>query len=98
MEKKYFAISSAETYHACRVLRPFLLVRFNNCFVNFSDEPRSLEPLDPPEGSAPGDRIFFEGSESGKPDEQLNPKKKVWEKLQVLLNRTYILTQPDNTK
>jgi len=47
------------------------------------DEPRAVEPLDPPEGSAPGDRVFFEGNETGAPDEQLNPKKKVWDKLQV---------------
>lgn len=46
------------------------------------DEPRALEPLDVPEGSAPGDRVYFEGH-NGEPDEQLNPKKKVWEKLQV---------------
>lgn len=42
-----------------------------------------MEPLDPPEGSAPGERVFFEDHESGKPDEELKPKKKVWEKLQV---------------
>jgi tyrosyl-tRNA synthetase len=42
-----------------------------------------VEPLDPPEGSSPGDRVFVEGYETGKPDDKLNPKKKVWEKLQV---------------
>ncbi|CAL8294662.1 unnamed protein product [Merluccius merluccius] len=46
-------------------------------------EPRRVEPLDPPEGSSPGDRVFVEGCETGKPDDKLNPKKKVWEKLQV---------------
>ncbi|XP_059900216.1 tyrosine--tRNA ligase, cytoplasmic isoform X1 [Gadus macrocephalus] len=46
-------------------------------------EPRRVEPLDPPEGSSPGDRVFVEGYETGKPDDKLNPKKKVWEKLQV---------------
>lgn len=35
-----------------------------------------------PAGAKAGDRIAVEGS-SGQPDEQLNPKKKVWEKLQV---------------
>ncbi|EDO47243.1 predicted protein [Nematostella vectensis] len=34
----------------------------------------------PPEGSAPGDRVVFDGQE-GEPDAQLNPKKKVWETL-----------------
>ncbi|XP_071112509.1 tyrosine--tRNA ligase, cytoplasmic-like [Haliotis cracherodii] len=46
------------------------------------DDPRAVEPLDPPEGSAPGDRVFVEGYEKGTPDEELKPKKKVWEKLQ----------------
>lgn len=46
------------------------------------DDPRAVEPLDPPEGSAPGDVVFFEDHESGKPDDELKPKKKVWEKLQ----------------
>ncbi|KAK2588844.1 hypothetical protein KPH14_001714 [Odynerus spinipes] len=48
------------------------------------DEPtRRVEPLKPPPNSNPGDRVFTEGYESGTPDEVLNPKKKVWEKLQV---------------
>uniref|UniRef100_A0AAX7V6T0 Tyrosine--tRNA ligase n=1 Tax=Astatotilapia calliptera TaxID=8154 RepID=A0AAX7V6T0_ASTCA len=51
--------------------------------ASIEGEPRKVEPLDPPEGSLPGDRVFVEGYESGKPDDRLNPKKKVWEKLQV---------------
>jgi len=47
------------------------------------DDPKQVEPLDPPAGCEPGDKIFVEGYEIGNPDEQLNPKKKVWEKLQV---------------
>ncbi|KAG5842316.1 hypothetical protein ANANG_G00176330 [Anguilla anguilla] len=46
-------------------------------------EPRRVEPLDPPEGSSPGERVFVEGYEAGKPDDELKPKKKVFEKLQV---------------
>lgn len=42
-----------------------------------------MEPLLAPEGSAPGERVFVEGYETGTPDEVLNPKKKVWEKLSV---------------
>lgn len=53
------------------------------CLFSSEGEPRKVEPLDPPEGSLPGDRVFVEGYESGKPDDRLNPKKKVWEKLQV---------------
>lgn len=37
----------------------------------------------PPEGSAVGDRVMFDGADSCEPDERLNPKKKIWEKLQV---------------
>ncbi|XP_039595462.1 tyrosine--tRNA ligase, cytoplasmic [Polypterus senegalus] len=44
---------------------------------------KKVEPLNPPEGSAPGDHVFVEGYEDGKPDEELKPKKKVFEKLQV---------------
>jgi len=47
------------------------------------EEPRAVEPLIPPDGSAPGDVVYVEGYENGTPDQQLNPKKKVWEKLQV---------------
>ena len=46
------------------------------------DEPREVEPLCPPEDSKPGDRISIEGYENSQPDDQLNPKKKVWETLQ----------------
>lgn len=51
--------------------------------ASIEGEPRRVEPLDPPEGSSPGDRVFVEGHETGKADNKLNPKKKVWEKLQV---------------
>uniref|UniRef100_A0A7N8WQ22 Tyrosine--tRNA ligase n=1 Tax=Mastacembelus armatus TaxID=205130 RepID=A0A7N8WQ22_9TELE len=51
--------------------------------ASIEGDPRRVEPLDPPEGSSAGDRVFVEGYESGKPDDRLNPKKKVWEKLQV---------------
>lgn len=46
------------------------------------DNPKQVEPLVPPEGSAPGDRVFVEGYESGEPEAELKPKKKVWETLQ----------------
>jgi len=47
------------------------------------EEPREVEPLGVPEGAVAGDRITVEGHEEGGPDEVLNPKKKVWEKLSV---------------
>lgn len=46
------------------------------------EEPREVEPLCPPENSKPGDRVSVEGYENSQPDDQLNPKKKVWETLQ----------------
>ncbi|XP_026670464.1 tyrosine--tRNA ligase, cytoplasmic [Ceratina calcarata] len=48
------------------------------------DEPvKRVEPLRPPAGSKPGDKVAVDGYEDGSPDDVLNPKKKVWEKLQV---------------
>ncbi|NWI91396.1 SYYC protein, partial [Pitta sordida] len=46
-------------------------------------EPRQVEPLDPPAGCCPGERVYVEGYEGGEPDEELKPKKKVFEKLQA---------------
>jgi glutamyl-tRNA synthetase len=40
-----------------------------------------VEFLLPPAGSKPGDRVYFPGHE-GTPDEQLNPKKKIFETVQ----------------
>jgi len=53
-----------------------------------SDDPRAVEPLDPPSSSVVGERVVVEGFESGSPDAQLNPKKKVWEKLAPGLRTT----------
>ena len=50
------------------------------------EDPRTVEPLEPAEGCKPGDKVFVEGYESGKPDDELKPKKKVWEKLQVSID------------
>ena len=48
-----------------------------------TDEPtRQVEPLDPHPDSEPGERVFVEGFSGSEPAEQLNPKKKIWEKLQ----------------
>lgn len=50
-------------------------------------EPRHVEPLDPPADSQVGDRVFIEDifDKSSIPPQYdiLNPKKKVWDKLQV---------------
>lgn len=42
-----------------------------------------VEPLEPAAGSKSGDKVFVEGYEQGEPDKILNPKKKIWEQLQV---------------
>ncbi|KFM76959.1 Tyrosine--tRNA ligase, cytoplasmic, partial [Stegodyphus mimosarum] len=47
------------------------------------EEPREVELLCPPNNSKPGDRVFVEGYENSEPDDQLNPKKKIWESLQA---------------
>ncbi|KAM4656995.1 tyrosine--tRNA ligase, cytoplasmic isoform 3-T3 [Amazona ochrocephala] len=47
------------------------------------EEPRLVEPLDPPAGCCAGERVYVEGYEGGQPDEELKPKKKVFEKLQA---------------
>lgn len=52
----------------------------NNFLFVYSED--AVEPLKIPDGVAPGDRITVDGHK-GTPDVQLNPKKKVWEKLQA---------------
>lgn len=47
------------------------------------NEHKQIELLEPPETCDAGDQVFVDGYEAGVPDEQLNPKKKVWEKLQA---------------
>lgn len=52
--------------------------------MEFRDgEERKVEPLRPPADAVPGDRVIVDGYETGAPDDVLNPKKKVWEKLAV---------------
>lgn len=40
-----------------------------------------VELVEPPAGAAIGERVYVEGF-PGEPDEQLNPKKKIWETVQ----------------
>ncbi|NWT38957.1 SYYC protein, partial [Chroicocephalus maculipennis] len=46
-------------------------------------EPGGVEPLDPPAGCCAGERVYGGGYEGGEPDDELKPKKKVFEKLQA---------------
>ncbi|KAG5844939.1 hypothetical protein ANANG_G00133480 [Anguilla anguilla] len=41
-----------------------------------------VEILDPPSGAVPGDRVTFQ-SFPGEPDKELNPKQRVWERVQA---------------
>ncbi|KAJ2780905.1 G4 quadruplex nucleic acid binding protein [Coemansia javaensis] len=47
-----------------------------------SPDGATVEFVEPPAGSKPGDRVYFEGFESGVPEEQLKPKQKVFETIQ----------------
>ncbi|XP_075677982.1 tyrosine--tRNA ligase, cytoplasmic-like [Dermatophagoides pteronyssinus] len=58
-------------------------------------EPRKVEPLDPPSNSEPGDLILFESITDDQENtpitfQIIDPKKKIWEKLQINLS-----TSPD---
>ncbi|KAI8868324.1 nucleic acid-binding protein [Ramicandelaber brevisporus] len=47
-----------------------------------SADGNKVELVNPPAGSAPGAKVFFEGFEEGTPEPVLNPKKKIWETIQ----------------
>lgn len=53
----------------------------SHAMVMCASAPEKVEILDPPAGSKPGDKVTVEGF-SGTPDQQLNPKKKVFEGIQ----------------
>ncbi|MFT7815181.1 aminoacyl tRNA synthase complex-interacting multifunctional protein 1-like [Arapaima gigas] len=43
--------------------------------------PEKVEMLEPPSGAVPGDRVTIQSS-TGEPDQELNPREKVWEQVQ----------------
>ncbi|KAJ1785341.1 G4 quadruplex nucleic acid binding protein [Coemansia sp. RSA 2523] len=47
-----------------------------------STDGETVEFVEPPKGSKPGDRVYFEGFEDGTPEEQLKPKQKIFETIQ----------------
>lgn len=53
----------------------------SQAMVMCASSPEKVEILDPPAGSAPGERVSCQGY-PGEPDKELNPKKKVWEQVQ----------------
>ena len=60
----------------------------------------SVELVSPPEGSKPGDRVYFEGFEEVNALEQLPPKKKIFETVQpgftTLENREAAWVDPND--
>lgn len=76
----------------------FICILCFSQYVFFSDDPKQVQALIPPEGSVPGERVYVENYEEGNPDEVLNPKKKIWEKLQQDLktNSEYFATWQGN--
>jgi tyrosyl-tRNA synthetase len=46
-------------------------------------EPTNVELLEPSADSQPGESVFVDGYNTDQPREVLNPKKKIWDKLQV---------------
>ncbi|XP_045904412.1 aminoacyl tRNA synthase complex-interacting multifunctional protein 1-like [Micropterus dolomieu] len=54
----------------------------SQAMVMCASSPDKVEVLEPPSGAVPGDRVTFQGF-PGEPDKELNPKKKVWEQVQL---------------
>ncbi|KAI8900047.1 hypothetical protein BC833DRAFT_583451 [Globomyces pollinis-pini] len=67
-----------------------------------SQDGNTVEFLQAPKGSKPGDIAFFEGYQDGKPDAQLKSKQKVWETIQPCLftddNKKAGFIVPDESK
>lgn len=63
-------------------LKPVSMRGVKSCaMVLCASTPEKVEFVNPPAGSKPGDKIFFEGY-NAVPEKQLNPKKKIWEAVQ----------------
>ena len=54
------------------------------CATHKDGKDAGLETVEPPAGSKPGDKVYFEGEEyeNATPLGQLNPKKKIFETIQ----------------
>ncbi|KAF9305205.1 G4 quadruplex nucleic acid binding protein [Mortierella antarctica] len=53
-----------------------------------TDDSGKLELVEPPKGSKPGDKCYFGNWKDEKPEEVMNPKKKIWETIQPGLHTT----------
>ncbi|GEQ71341.1 hypothetical protein JCM33374_g5024 [Metschnikowia sp. JCM 33374] len=72
-----------ERYVVCVAnLKPVNMRGVKSCaMVLCASNEDTVEFVNPPAGSKPGDKLFFEGY-NAEPEKQLNPKKKVWEAIQ----------------
>lgn len=72
-----------ERYVVCVAnLKPVSMRGVKSCaMVLCASNEDTVEFVNPPAGSKPGDKIFFEGY-NNVPEKQLNPKKKIWEAVQ----------------
>ncbi|KAI0822254.1 hypothetical protein BC628DRAFT_1327813 [Trametes gibbosa] len=52
------------------------------CATHKDGKDAGIELVQPPAGSKPGERVFFDGFEAQQPLSQLNPKKKIFETIQ----------------
>ncbi|SPO23791.1 related to Tyrosyl-tRNA synthetase [Ustilago trichophora] len=52
------------------------------CATHKDGKDGGVEPVCPPEGSQPGDKVWVEGFEGREPEAVLNPKKKIFEAIQ----------------
>ena len=81
---KYIPIEEMQKRYVVVVanLKPVTMRGVKSCaMVLCASDAEKVEFVNPPAGSKPGDKIFFEGF-NGTPEKQLNPKKKVWEAVQ----------------
>ncbi|EMG48606.1 ARC1 tRNA-aminoacylation cofactor ARC1 [Candida maltosa Xu316] len=81
---KYIPIEEMQKRYVVVVanLKPVTMRGVKSCaMVLCASDAEKVEFVNPPAGSKPGDKIFFEDF-NGTPEKQLNPKKKVWEAVQ----------------
>lgn len=99
---KYIPIEEMQKRYVVVVanLKPVTMRGVKSCaMVLCASNAEKVEFVNPPAGSKPGDKIFFEGF-NGTPEKQLNPKKKVWEAVQphFSTNENYEVTYTEEGK
>ncbi|ODV98455.1 hypothetical protein PACTADRAFT_74014 [Pachysolen tannophilus NRRL Y-2460] len=80
----YFPLEAMQERYVVVIanLKPVTMRGIKSCaMVLCASDEGKVEFVNPPPGSKPGDKIFFEGFD-GTPEKVLNPKKKIWETVQ----------------